>query len=111
MLVGAPDDSTGASDAGAVIAYSPHRHLELYMLTSNVSLGQFGASVRSLQNDIDGDGIDDFVVGFPGADTVEVFSGKTGSKLLFVQGHSGDLLPCAFQLFFRHAGANLVQIE
>jgi hypothetical protein len=90
VLVGAPDDSTGASDAGAVIAYSPHRHLELYMLTSNVSLGQFGASVRSLQNDIDGDGIDDFVVGFPGADTVEVFSGKTGSMLLFVQGHSGD---------------------
>ncbi|HET6165176.1 MAG TPA: FG-GAP-like repeat-containing protein [Planctomycetota bacterium] len=90
VLVGAPDDSTGGSQAGAVLAYSPHLHAAIYTLTLNVATAQYGSSVRSLQNDLDGDGIDDFVVGAPGADTVFVLSGKTGSTLLFVQGHSGD---------------------
>jgi len=90
VLVGAPDDSTGGSQAGAVLAYSPHRHAAIYTLTLNVATAQYGSSVRSLQNDLDGDGVDDFIVGAPGADTVYILSGKTGSTIFLVQGHSGD---------------------
>ena len=89
VLLGAPNDSTNASNAGAVIAFSPHLNAEIWFLGSNVSTSQFGASVRTLQADLDGDTIDDFIVGMPGADSAEVFSGKTKALIFLVQGQSG----------------------
>jgi hypothetical protein len=89
VLLGAPDDSTLAFQAGAVLAYSPHLGVELWFLASNVATAQVGASVRTLQADLDGDGVDDFIVGAPGADSAFVYSGKTQALIFLVQGQSG----------------------
>jgi len=69
-------------------AYSPHR--DLYLSTGSGGQGAlFGSSVRSLEGDVDNDGVDDLIVGAPGIDTVYVYSGGTGYPLLSNSGQSG----------------------
>jgi FG-GAP repeat protein len=92
VLVGAPFDDPG--DAGSVLAYSPHLQKKLYTLHGPTGQG-LGASIRSLQSDIDGDGVDDFVVGAPNIDptllpAVYVYSGATGALLFSKTGQAGS---------------------
>src|SRR5262249_17423814 len=75
VLLGAPNDSTGASNAGAVLAFSPHKNAQIWFVSSTVSTAQFGAAVRTLQADLDGDNVDDLIIGAPGADSAFVYSG------------------------------------
>jgi hypothetical protein len=90
VLLGAPNDSTIASNAGAVIAFSPHKNAQIWFLGSSVSTAEFGASVRALQADLDGDGVDDVIIGAPGADSAFVYSGKNAQLIFLVQGSSGS---------------------
>jgi hypothetical protein len=87
ILVGAPED---IGSTGYVLAYSPHKSSKLYKLVGPVS-SSFGSSIRSLEVDIDNDGIDDFIVGAPGTNSAYVYSGKTGSVLFSKTGQSGSL--------------------
>jgi hypothetical protein len=87
ILVGAPEDS---GSAGYVLAYSPHLSTKLYKITGAPG-SSLGTSIRSLEVDIDGDGIDDFIVGAPGTNSAHVYSGKTGSPLYSKVGQSGSL--------------------
>src|SRR5262249_8526539 len=41
VLLGAPNDSTGASNAGAVLAFSPHKNAQIWFVSSTVSTAQF----------------------------------------------------------------------
>jgi FG-GAP repeat protein len=76
VLIGAPYDDSAAADGGVVFAYSPH--LDTFPLTwwGTAAFGHLGSSVRSLEGDVDSDGVDDFIVGSPGADEAEVISSK-----------------------------------
>jgi hypothetical protein len=88
ILVGAPGD---AGDTGYVLAYSPHLSSKLYKLAGPAFSSYFGSSIRSLEVDIDSDGIDDFIVGAPGTNSAYVYSGKTGAQLFSKTGQSGSL--------------------
>src|SRR5262245_9410038 len=92
VLVGAPYDAP--SDAGSVLAYSPHLQKNLYTLHGANGQG-LGASIRSLQADVDGDGIDDFVVGAPNIDptlapAAYLYSGASGALLFAKSGQAGS---------------------
>jgi hypothetical protein len=90
VLIGAPDDSTAGNHAGAVHVFSPYRNLWLYPLYGSAANARFGTSVRALQDDVDGDGTGDFIVGAPGIDTVYVLSGVDGHVLYTKAGQSGS---------------------
>jgi hypothetical protein len=87
VIIGAPLD--GSQNAGSVLAYSPHLHQNLYTLHGSAGdlLGQF---LRSLQADLDGDGIDDFIVGAPAVVSAYVYSGATGAPLFSKTGQAGS---------------------
>jgi FG-GAP repeat protein len=92
VLVGAPYDWPGNS--GSVLAYSPHLQKKLYTLQGSTGQG-LGGSVRSLQSDLDGDGIDDFIVGAPNIDPTlvpmaYVYSGKNGALIFSKSGQAGS---------------------
>jgi VCBS repeat protein len=86
VLVGAPFE---AGDAGSVLAYSPQKQMKLYKL-AGPSSSLFGTSVRSLEADLDGDGIRDFIVGAPGTYSAYVYSGATGTLLFSKTGQSNS---------------------
>ena len=91
ILVGAPRNG---ADAGSVLAYSPHLQMTLYVLHG--STGEwFGDSVRSLLADIDGDHIDDFIVGAPSLTATAtpaayVYSGANGAPIFSKTGQAGS---------------------
>jgi hypothetical protein len=92
VLVGAAYDAP--SNAGSVLAYSPHLQKNLYTLHGSAGQG-LGGSIRSLQSDIDGDGIDDFIVGAPNIDPTlapmaYVYSGANGALLFSKSGQAGS---------------------
>lgn len=92
VLVGAPLDAP--SNSGSVLAYSPHLQKNLYTLHGSPGQG-LGASIRSLQADVDGDGIDDFIVGAPNVDPslapmAYVYSGASGVPLFSKSGQAGS---------------------
>jgi hypothetical protein len=92
VLVGAPLDAP--VNAGSVLAYSPHLQQNLYTLSGSPGQG-LGNSIRSLQADVDGDGVDDFVVGAPNIDptllpAAYVYSGKKGALLFTKTGQAGS---------------------
>ena len=90
VLIGAPYDSSVRSIAGLVDVYSPHRHKRLYHVDAPVGAILFGAAIRSIQDDLDGDGVDDFVVGAPWSDTAYVCSGATGTVIFTKSGQVGS---------------------
>ena len=83
ILVGETGDSS-------VLAYSPHLATKLYKISGPAG-SNFGNAVRSLESDLDGDGVDDFIVGAWTVDSAYVCSGATGSKLYAKTGQSGSL--------------------
>ena len=92
VLVGAPLDAP--SNSGSVLAYSPHLKKNLYTLHGSNGQG-LGASIRALQADVDGDGVEDFVVGAPNIDptlapAAYVFSGVNGALLFTKTGQAGS---------------------
>jgi hypothetical protein len=91
VLIGAPGDSTSASMGGGVMIYSPHLNLTLVDIHSSTSNALLGSSVRALEDDLDGDGIDDFIAGAPVANTAYVFSGRNGNVIFTESGQSGSL--------------------
>jgi len=85
LLVGAPRGQAlqGALQAGAVSAYALAGGLTaLWTISNGLSFDKFGASIRGA-GDVNVDGIEDFIVGAPGADnggnneagTVALFTG------------------------------------
>jgi hypothetical protein len=86
ILVGAPSD---VGWSGTVLVYSPHLQTKLYKITGPAG-SSFGSSIRSLESDIDGDGVDDFIVGAPGTDSAYVYSGKMGTVIYSKTGQSGS---------------------
>ena len=90
VLFGAPLDDYYATDAGLVGAYSPRLHLFPFVWYGINNNGKIGSSVRGLNGDLDGDGIEDYIVGEPGNDSAYVIS-SAGSKVLFANnGQSGS---------------------
>ena len=87
LLIGAPLDQS-FSQGGSFWAYSAHLDVYLYVGTSGPG-ALLGSSLRSLEGDVDKDGVEDFIVGAPGIDTVYVYSGGTGIPLLRNIGQSG----------------------
>ncbi len=90
LLIGAPDDSTAGNHGGAVHVFSPYRNAWLYPLYEPAANAAFGTSVRALEDDLDGDGVGDFIVGAPGIDTAYVISGRNGSVIFKKVGQSGS---------------------
>jgi hypothetical protein len=82
VLVGAPGDAS-------LLAYSPHLMTKIYRITGPGS-SLFGTSVRSLEADLDGDGIRDFIVGAPGTDAAYVYSGATHVLLFTKNGQANS---------------------
>lgn len=98
LVVGAPEADGGAPGSGRVHVYSGKTGWIVRTLDGESSGDRFGHSVASL-GDLDGDGVDDLVVGAPGYDqfllgdrgAVYVFSGGTGAQLWkFVGGSGGN---------------------
>jgi hypothetical protein len=85
VIIGAPQDALGN---GRVVVFSPHLNtilLDLYGANGE----EFGWSVRSVQDDLDGDGVNDFIVGAPYADKTYVYSGATGALIYSKHGQAG----------------------
>jgi hypothetical protein len=113
-LIGAPDwiGPSGLTEGRAVVvsgASIPHsvNHVDLYNLPGGAGSGfpgpgwRFGAAVRS-SDDLNNDGVADFLVGgpnysssipfSPAKGTVVIYSGATGSRLGAISGASNDNL-------------------
>jgi hypothetical protein len=89
VLMSAPLDSSAAYQGGAVFGYSPHLHTFPFTGYGGIPSEQFGSSVRSLEADLDGDGIDDIIAGAPGIDAALVISSKHNVLLFTNYGQSG----------------------
>jgi FG-GAP repeat len=89
VLLGAPNASpSGLAQAGTLEVRSGGTGEVLYRIDGTESAGYFGKSLASV-GDIDGDGIDDFIVGAPGASPGG--RSQAGSAFLF-SGVDGRLL-------------------
>jgi hypothetical protein len=89
---GVPDVVAGAPGAGLALVLSGRDGREIRRLAGDSAEGYFGAAVAGL-GDVDGDGFGDVVVGasatgvkLRGAGRVIVFSGRTGARLLTLDG-------------------------
>jgi hypothetical protein len=78
VLVGAPGNDSKGTDSGVVYVY--HGNSVTSILNGNVSGSLFGFSVSSA-GDVNEDGIDDILIGAPGADSrtgrAYIYTGKT----------------------------------
>jgi FG-GAP repeat protein len=89
VIVGASADSSSATNGGRVVVFSPQRNKILVDLIGGNMNGLLGQAVRSLQSDLDGDGVNDFIAGAPGIDKTYVYSGATGAVIYTHSGQSG----------------------
>ena len=82
FIVGAPGNSAGGGGAGRAYVYSGADRALLFTFTGQAAGENLGWSVASA-GDVDGDAVDDVVVGGPstGAGVVRVFSGASGTVL------------------------------
>jgi hypothetical protein len=82
FIVGSPGNSAGGSGAGRAYVYSGADRALLFTFTGQAAGENLGWSVASA-GDMDGDAVDDVVVGGPsaGAGVVRVFSGASGAVL------------------------------
>jgi hypothetical protein len=90
VLMGAPLDHSAAYQGGAVFGYSPHKNSFPVAFYGGLPVELLGSSVRSLEGDLDGDGVDDFIVGAPGIDKAFVNSSKGGIELFSNSGQNGS---------------------
>src|SRR5262245_29524428 len=90
LLIGAPLDNSGVYQGGAVFGFSPHKGKFVVDWYGAVPFGGLGSSVRSLEGDVDADGVDDFIVGSPGNDMAFVISSKQDVVLFSNQGQTGS---------------------
>jgi hypothetical protein len=90
FLFGAPLFHLAVHDGGAVRSFSPHKNTVPVVWDGTVPGGRFGSSVRSLEGDVDFDGVDDFIVGAPGIDSAYVYSSMQNVVLFTNQGQSGS---------------------
>ncbi len=98
ILVGASSDDDLGPSCGSVRVYSGFDGSLLYHFFGHKAGMRFGESLSGI-GDIDGDGVDDFIVGAPDdstgglvAGSVRVFSGADGSVLYTVLGRLPALL-------------------
>jgi hypothetical protein len=94
---GVPDVVAGAPGKGMAIVLSGRDGREIRRMQGDSTEGNFGGAVAGA-GDVDGDGYADVMVGASAANTgqrgagrVVVFSGKSGARLLTLEGeHEGD---------------------
>ncbi|MCI0589008.1 MAG: hypothetical protein L0323_19480 [Planctomycetes bacterium] len=98
LAVGAPlADPAGLVDAGQARIFSGSNGLILRALNGGAPADRFGSSLAAI-GDLDGDGVEDLLVGAPGADPggladagrATLFSGSTGAALLVLDGSSAS---------------------
>ena len=89
-IVGAPCGASGCSAPGKAYVFSLQWGGFLHVLDGPVGARRFGASVGAA-GDVDGDGLDDVIVGAPGGTLQSswIYSGKDGS-LLYAQRGFGE---------------------
>ncbi len=83
LVVGAPLDSTNASSQGAIHVFSGADGSLLYTRWGDYADDMFGHALDAIE-DMNGDGIEDILVGAPGTFSngfVRILSGKDGSTL------------------------------
>lgn len=85
--VGSPGSDEVGTDAGKVVVISGIDGQEIYRILGRSSFDEFGWAISAI-GDLDADGVQDFIVGAPFADSAgfksgeaAVFSGKTGSLI------------------------------
>jgi len=102
LIVGAPrEDGGDVFDSGRVLATSGATDDPLWTLDGDEINGRLGSALAAV-GDIDGDGLDDLLVGAPGeaggAGRALLVSGLDGSIMDFVEGAPGDGLGAAVSL-------------
>lgn len=82
VIVGRPEeDVDGKIDAGAAYVYSGRTREVIHHFEGEDAGDKFGKSVDSLRGDVDGDGVDDIVIGTWKARRVYIYSGAPGSDV------------------------------
>lgn len=96
VAVGADHDGNNGTNSGSVRVISGRNGATLFTFNGNSPQEDFGRCVRGA-GDVNGDGWPDIVVGAPHDDdqgidsgSVSVFSGRDGSRILFVLGDAPD---------------------
>ncbi|MEM9378470.1 MAG: integrin alpha [Planctomycetota bacterium] len=88
LLVGAPAASVAAPFAGAVLVLSGTDGAVLRRIDGSSEAEQLGTTVSRL-DDVNGDGVEDFLVGAPGS---EGTAGSEGGEVRLLSGANGGLL-------------------
>jgi hypothetical protein len=95
LIVGAPEDDDAGPDAGSVIVFDGATGGVVYEASGSVPLGSyFGYSVAACE-DLDGDGVQELLVGVPEANpsntgAVRLLSGATGATLYTLFGDAPE---------------------